>query len=88
MAKKITQKQQKILPNSSMLNGSFLLLVQILPDPKQPSCSESWLDLDNGSIVDKMFYIFICHHLNQLTGHLLSHLEQQLGLTPNNLLVA
>ena len=33
-----------------MLNGSFLLLVQNLPGPKQPSHSESWLD--NGSIVD------------------------------------
>ena len=43
-------KLQKIPLNSSMLNGSFLLLVQNLPGPKQPSHSESWLD--NGSIVD------------------------------------
>ena len=40
---------QKIPLNSCMLNGSFLLLVQNLPSPKQPSHSEIWLD--NGSIV-------------------------------------
>ena len=41
---------QKIPLNSSMLNGSFLLLVQNLPGPIQLSHSKSWLG--NGSIVD------------------------------------
>ena len=41
---------QKIPLNSSMLNGSFLLLVQNFHGPKLPSHSKNWLD--NGSIID------------------------------------
>ena len=45
-----TSKIQKIPLKCSMLNGSFLLLVQNLPGPKQPYHCENWLD--NSSIVD------------------------------------